>query len=120
MLQRLDASVDEAAEILGASLYQRFVLVVLPMMRHAALLGALYVFIESLTSLSAIIFLVSPGNKLASVAIFQTASVAHYGTACAMSATMMAIVMGAMGLMWWFERAGPAWARLGARIAGRA
>src|SRR5690606_7254457 len=36
-LQRLDASVDEAAEILGASLWQRFVRVVLPMIQHAAL-----------------------------------------------------------------------------------
>ena len=119
VLQRLDASVDEAAEILGATLVQRFTRVVLPMMRHAALLGMLYVFVETMTSLSAIVFLVSPGNELAAVAIFDTASKNHYGVACAMSVTMLLIVFAVMGGMWWMERHGPAWARLGASAAGR-
>lgn len=119
-LQRLDASVDEAAEILGASFAQRFLRVVLPMMRHAALLGILYVFVHGMTTLSAVIFLVSPGNHLASVAIFGTASNSHYGTACAMSVTILVIVFAVMGAMWWFERHGPAWARLAARETGRA
>ncbi|MDP6786117.1 MAG: iron ABC transporter permease [Rhodospirillales bacterium] len=120
VLQRLDASVDEAAEILGATLAQRFTRVVLPMMRHAALLGMLYVFVETMTSLSAIVFLVSPGNELAAVAIFDTASKNHYGVACAMSVTMLLIVFAVMGSMWWMEHHGPAWARFGAKAAGRA
>ena len=41
------------------------------MMRHAAPLGMLYVFIQSMTSLSSIIFLVGPGNHLASVVILD-------------------------------------------------
>jgi iron(III) transport system permease protein len=113
-LQRLDASVDEAAEILGASLIQRFVKVVLPMMRHAALLGTLYVFVQAMTSLSSVIFLVSPGNDLASVAIFNTASVSQYGPACAMSVTMLLVVFAVMGVIGWFEKYGPTWARIGA------
>jgi iron(III) transport system permease protein len=92
VLKRLDASVDEAAEILGASLLQRFTKVVLPMMRHAALLGTLYVFVQAMTSLSSIVFLVSPGNLLASVEIFETASKSWYGSACAMSVAMLVIV----------------------------
>lgn len=118
-LQRLDASVDEAAEILGASLTQRFLRVVLPMMRHAALLGTFYVFVHGLTTLSAVVFLVSPGNFLASVAIFETASNSNYGVACAMSVTILLIVFAVMAVMWWFEHFGPAWARVGARVAGR-
>ena len=43
------------------------------MMRHAALLGMLYVFIQSMTNLSSIIFLVGPGNHLASVVILDAA-----------------------------------------------
>lgn len=119
-LQRLDASVDEAAEILGASLGQRFVRVVLPMMRHAVLLGTLYVFVHGMTTLSSVIFLVSPNNYLASAAIFESAERSYYGPACAMSVTILAIVFVVMGLIWWFERQGPAWARLGAKAAGRA
>jgi iron(III) transport system permease protein len=53
-LQRLDAAVDEAAEILGASIGQRFFRVVLPMMWHSALLGALYIFVHGMTTLSAV------------------------------------------------------------------
>lgn len=118
-LQRLDASVDEAAEILGASLVQRFFRVVLPMMRHAAILGTLYVFVHGMTTLSAVVFLVSPGNQLASVAIFETASRSIYGVASAMSVTILLIVFTVMGAMWWFERHGPSWARLGADVSGR-
>ncbi len=110
-LQRLDAAVDEAAEILGASFWQRFVRVILPMMRRAALLGTLYVFVDGMTTLSAVIFLVSPGNELAAVAIFDTASKSFYGIACAMSVTILLLVFAVMGAMWWFDRRGPAWAR---------
>ncbi len=120
VLQRLDASVDEAAEILGASLVQRFTKVTLPMMRHAALLGTLYVFVQALTSLSSIVFLVSPGNDLAPVAILDSAIGSYYGAASAMSVTMLLIVFAVMGTMWYFERYGPAWARLAGAQAGRA
>ena len=114
-MQRLDDSVDEAAEILGASLIQRFVLIVLPMMRRATLLGALYVFVDGMTTLSSIVFLVSPGNFLASYAIFDTASKSFYGAACAMSVTILLVVFAVMGGMWAFERRGPAWMRIETR-----
>ena len=73
-----------------------------------------------MTSLSAIVFLVSPGNELAAVAIFDTASNSFYGVSCAMSVTMLVIVFCVMGAMWWLEHHGPAWARIGARATGRA
>ncbi len=120
MFQRLDASVDEAAEILGASLVQRFVRVTLPMLRHAALLGTLFVFVEALTSLSSIIFLVSPGNELAAKSILDTAVSSFYGIASALSVALLVFVFAVMAAMWAFERYGPAWARLGAQAAGRA
>lgn len=118
-LQRLDASVDEAAESLGASLTQRFWRIILPMMRRAALLGALYVFVDGMTTLSSVVFLVSPGHKLASVAIFDTASKSFYGAACAMSVTILVIVFAVMGAMWLFERHGPAWMRIDLQAPAR-
>ena len=120
VLQRLDVSVEEAAEILGASLVQRFTRVTLPMMRHAALLGTLYLFVQGMTTLSAVVFLVSAGNELSSVVIFQTAVGSFYGVACAQSVAILVIVFAAMGAMWWFERFGPAWARFATHEAGRA
>jgi iron(III) transport system permease protein len=112
-LQRLDASVDEAAEILGASLRQRFTKVVLPMMRNAAILGTLFVFVTCMRSLSAIIFLVSPGNMPAQFAIFITSIKSQFGTACAMSVTLLCIVFVVMAFIGWFEKHGPRWARIG-------
>ena len=119
VLQRYDAAIDEAAESLGASLWQRFAWVTLPIMRHALMLGTLYVFVHGLTTLSAVIFLVSPMHKLASVAIFDGAEAGHYGAASAISVTILLIVFAVMGANHWMERRGPVWARVGALAAGR-
>jgi iron(III) transport system permease protein len=119
MLQRLDASVDEAAEILGASLAQRFTRVILPMMYKAALLGTLYVFVHGMTTLSAVVFLISPGNKLASWAILDNAMGSYYGSASAMSVSILLIVFTVMGAMALFEHYGPVWMRFGVSQSGR-
>ena len=111
-LQRQDPAVDEAAAALGASALQTFRLVTLPMLRRALILSTLYVFVHGLTTLSAVIFLVSPAHKLASVGIFLAAETAHYGIACATSTAVLAIVLVAMLLGWWVDRRAPAARRL--------
>ncbi len=90
------------------------------MMRHAFMLGVFFVFVQALTSLSSVIFLVSPANKLASVAILENAIASYYSFASALSVTMLLIVFAVMGTMWYLEQHGPAWARLTAHEAGRA
>ncbi|PVB60586.1 iron ABC transporter permease [Labrenzia sp. 011] len=107
MLSRLDRSVDDAAEILGASLWQRFSFVTLPMMRRAVLFGALFIFVDGMCTFSAVVFLQGPDFDLASVAIFQTASVSYYGVACAMSVAILAIVFAVMGGLATISRFGP-------------
>jgi iron(III) transport system permease protein len=119
LLQRYDAAIDEAAESLGASLWQRFAWVTLPIMRHALMLGTLYVFVHGLTTLSAVIFLVSPTQKLASVSIFDAAEAGHYGAASAISVTILLIVFAVMGMNHWLEHRGPSWSRVGALVGGR-
>jgi iron(III) transport system permease protein len=119
MLQRLDASVDEAAEILGASMIQRFFLVILPMLQHVLLLASLYIFVHGMTTLSAVIFLVSPGHNLASVGIFLNAESGRYGLACSMSVLILLIVMVTMTLFWLAARRGPKWARFRLMDAAR-
>jgi iron(III) transport system permease protein len=119
VLQRYDSAIDEAAESLGASLWQRFAWVTLPIMRHAFMLGTLYIFVHGLTTLSAVIFLVSPTNRLASVAIFGAAESGHYGSAAAISVTLLVIVFIALAFVQWTEKYGPVWARVGATASGR-
>jgi len=106
-LRRLDRSVDEAAEILGAGLVRRFALVTLPMMRRAVILGTLFVFIDGMCTFSAVAFLEGPDLDLASVAIFHSASVAYYGIACAMSTTILAVALAVMALASAVERWSP-------------
>ncbi|UXN67974.1 iron ABC transporter permease (plasmid) [Devosia neptuniae] len=103
-LQRIDQSVDEAAESLGAGMIRRFWEVTLPMLRIAALLGVLYVFIDGLTTLSSIIFLVSGSTDLASVAIFNAASSSNYGYAAAKSVGLLVVSALAMAIVVWVER----------------
>jgi iron(III) transport system permease protein len=119
-LQRLDPAVDEAAEALGASVVQTFRLVTLPMIRRVLLLSTLYVFVHGITTLSAVIFLVSPDHKLASVGIFMAAETAHYGIACATSTAVLVIVLATMGLGWLLERWDPIRRRSTAAVAATA
>lgn len=119
-LQRLDRSVDEAAESLGSGLIARFTRVTLPMLRPALLLGMLYVFIDGLTTLSSVIFLVSGNHKLASVAIFNHALSGDYGYAAAKSLALLGFALAAMGLAWLVENRKLGLARRGPAGSGPA
>lgn len=103
-LQRIDHAVDEAAESLGAGLIRRFIEVTLPMLRIAALLGVLYVFVDGLTTLSSIIFLVGGDVQLASVAILNASSDSSYGDAAAKSVGLLVASVLAMTTVWWIEK----------------
>ncbi len=111
MLRRLDPSVDEAAESLGAGLVTRFTRITLPMMRRAAILGGLYVLIDGMCTFSAVVFLQGPDIDLASVEIFQAANVSYYGVACAMSVTILGVVLAVLLAQTVLERLGPRWGR---------
>lgn len=68
------------------------------------MLGTLYVFVDGLTTLSSIIFLVSGDHKLASVAIYNHATSGEYGLAAAKSVVLLAFASAAMILIWLYER----------------
>ncbi len=103
-LARVDPAIDEAAEGMGAGLLRRIVAVTLPLLRAAFLLGTLYVFVDGLTTLSSVIFLVSGTHKLASVAIFNQAGGGDYGGAAAKSVVMLALAGAAMAAIALIER----------------
>jgi iron(III) transport system permease protein len=71
------------------------------------LLGMLYVFIEGMTTLSSVIFLVSGEHKLASVAIFHHANSGEFGFAAAKAVVILAVALIAMGLVWFIETRTP-------------
>lgn len=121
-LQGLDPAVDEAAESLGAGLASRFFGVTLPMLKPALLLGTLYVFIDGLTTLSSVIFLVSGNHKLASVAIFNHAASGDFGYAGAKSLVLLALALAAIALIRLIEqqpRYARQWKRMTRTLAAR-
>jgi iron(III) transport system permease protein len=103
-LARLDPHLEEAAAGLGAAPVAAFRRVTLPLLRRAAVLGTLFVFMDGATTLSAVIFLAGPDTQLASLRIFSHGSSARYGLACALSVALMAMVLAAVALAQWFDR----------------
>jgi len=91
-LQQLSIEVEEASLNLGASTATTFRKIVLPIILPAFMYGFLYVFVTSMISLSAVVFLVSPTYQLASVFIFQWAGFGYMGLACATSVKLVIIV----------------------------
>ena len=84
-LYQIDVSIEEASADLGAGLLTTFRRITLPLMSSAFAAGFLFTFMQSMISLSAAIFLVAPGNLLASVYIFNRARDGDMGIACATS-----------------------------------
>jgi iron(III) transport system permease protein len=105
-LQRMDPAIEEAAEGLGAGLLRRLMEITLPLLRAALLLGMLYVFVDGMTTLSSVIFLVSGDHKLASVAIFNHAGSGDFGQAAAKSVVILAWAGLAMAAIWALEQRG--------------
>jgi iron(III) transport system permease protein len=58
-----------------------------------------------MTTLSSIVFLVSPDHQMASARIFTLSGNARYGLACAMSTAIMGVVVIAMAGAWRLESA---------------
>jgi len=91
-LQQLSIEVEEASLNLGASTVTTFRRIVLPIIFPAAMYGFIYVFMTTMVSLSAVVFLTSPGSPLASVFIFQWAQYGYIGLASATVVKLIVIV----------------------------
>ncbi|MFB0507600.1 MAG: ABC transporter permease [Thermodesulfobacteriota bacterium] len=98
-LHQLSIEVEEASLNLGASAATTFRRIVLPIVFPAFMYGFMYVFMTSMVSLSAVIFLVSPGQNLASVFIFQWANYGYIGLASATTYKLIAIVGASLAII---------------------
>jgi len=89
-LHQIHIEIEEASADLGASFLTTFTKIVLPIMFPAFIAGFIYTFMTAIVSLSAVVFLVSPGFDLAAVKIFDAAVYGEIGIA---SATTMKLVL---------------------------
>jgi len=103
-LQQLSIEVEEASLNLGASTITTFRRIVLPIIFPAAMYGFIYVFMTTMVSLSAVIFLTSPGYPLASVFIFQWAQYGYIGLASATVVKLIVIVGMSLAIIQYMSR----------------
>jgi iron(III) transport system permease protein len=98
-LRQIDSSLDEASLTLGASTPGTLRRVILPILRPAIVTSMVYAFVRAVTSVSAVIFLVSGEYSLATVYIVGRAEFGEYGLAIAYSAVLIVIIVLALALI---------------------
>lgn len=91
-LTQIAPSIEEGAADLGARPLRTFWDVTLPLIRAAFTAALVFTFIRSMNTLSAIVFLISPGTVVASASILALAEHGDWGQASAMAASLMATV----------------------------
>lgn len=92
-LSQLHPHVEEASTSLGASPFQTFRTVTLPLIRASLLTGLSYSFARSMTSVSTIILLVTPNTKIITSQILSAANTGRYGVAFAYCTVLTVIVL---------------------------
>jgi len=98
-LQQIDPSIEEASASLGASSARTFRKVTLPLVLPAVLAGMRYLFIHSMTAISATIFLVSVRWSLITTRILECMTELQFAQACAFSIVLIVLVFIASAVM---------------------
>lgn len=84
----LNPNIEKAGRDLGASKMRILLDIIFPLLKPAFLISFVNCFIATMTTIGAIIFLVSPGNNVATIMLFTQVAQGEYGTA---SITALAI-----------------------------
>jgi len=92
-MSQLDGSLDEASTMLGANSFTTARRVVLPLMRPALTSALVYSFVRSITSISAVIFLVSAKYNMATAYIVGLVENGQYGIAIAYASALIVVML---------------------------
>ena len=98
-MRQLDGSLDEASIMLGARSWTTMRRVILPLLRPAIASALVYGFVRSITSISAVVFLVSADYDMATSYIIGLVSNGSYGTAIAYATALIGIILVCIGAM---------------------
>jgi iron(III) transport system permease protein len=99
-LQQIDPSIEEASNILGGDAQYTFRKVTLPLITPALLAGLIFSFTRHMTSLSAIIFLVSARWRIVTASILSEWEQGGISIAAAYSTTIILFVLIAIGVLY--------------------
>jgi iron(III) transport system permease protein len=98
-LAQLHPSIEQASADLGASPATTFRRITLPLIRPALLTGLCYSFARAMTSVSTVVFLVTPQTKIITSQILDASNNGRYGVAFAYCTVLTVIVLLAFGLI---------------------
>lgn len=114
--KQLDGALDEASVMLRAGTARTLWHVVLPLMRPAVTAALVYSFVRSMTTVSAVIFLVTAETELATTFVIGRVGQGDYGVALAYSTVLIVLLAAATALIQWLvgDR------QIGRRKAGQA
>ena len=91
VLGQIDRALEEVSGDLGATRIGTFFRIVLPLARPALLVSAIYACISTVKTLGAIIFLITPQNKVLSADVFEATVRGDIGAAAALSLVLMGV-----------------------------
>jgi iron(III) transport system permease protein len=100
-LAQIDRSLDEASGTLGASGATTVRRVLLPLVKPAVVGALVYGFVRSVTTVSAVVFLVSGDTDMATTYIIGRVINGDYGVAIAYSAVLILLMLAAIVLIQW-------------------
>ncbi|NRP20332.1 Sulfate transport system permease protein CysW [Ensifer adhaerens] len=98
-LRQIDKSIEEASMTLGASNTRTFFQITLPLLKPALFTSLSYALTRSLTTLSAVIFLVSANWTLITVTILSQVETLKIGVAAAYCSILVFVVLAILALM---------------------
>jgi len=99
--KQLDRSLDEASTMLRASTSTTLRRVVLPLLKPAIATALVYSFVRSMTTVSAVIFLVTAENELSTTYIIGRVTSGDYGVALAYCTVLIVLMALITALIQW-------------------
>ncbi|MGB4976328.1 MAG: ABC transporter permease subunit, partial [Anaerolineae bacterium] len=103
-LQQIDPSIEEASAMLGGDAQVTFRKVTLPLIMPALLAGLIFSFTRHMTSLSAIIFLISARWRIVTASILSEWEQGGISIAAAYSTVIIFVVFIAIGVLYFVTR----------------
>ncbi|MBY6197381.1 ABC transporter permease [Vibrio hangzhouensis] len=92
-LGQLDKSLDEASLSLRADSFKTIMNILIPLLRPAILSSLIYSFVRAMTTVSAIIFLVTPETRVATSYILNRVEDGEYGIAIAYGSLLIFVML---------------------------
>ncbi|WP_285160127.1 ABC transporter permease [Klebsiella oxytoca] len=100
-LGQIDKSLDEASLSLRAGSLRTITHILLPLLRPAILSALIYSFVRAITTVSAIVFLVTPDTRVATAYILNRVEDGEYGVAIAYGSILIVVMLAIIFIFDW-------------------